>query len=322
MATTLITGEGAAAAGGPRADRRAGSGFWRALRGNRKAMTGAVILFLFTVVALFPQLFTSVRHPDELSFPPKLGPSTAHLLGTTGLGQDIYSQLVYGTRQSLEIAVIAGFFATVLSVLIGVSAAYLGGVSDDLLSMLTNVVLVIPAFPLVIILAKYAGKGSLTVLLAVLIVTGWSYGANQLRAQALSLRNREFLESARVRGERRSYIVVFEMLPTMTSLIVANFLGAALYSVLSAAGLQFLGLGDPNSASWGTMLYWAQNQQALQTGMPLWSLAPGLCVALLGASFALINYAFDEIGNPALRPVPGAGRRGRGRERRRGRRNG
>jgi peptide/nickel transport system permease protein len=169
--------------------------------------------------------------------------------------------------------------------------------------MITNVFLVLPTFPLIIVLATYAGKGTLTVILVVLVVTGWSYGANQLRAQALSLRNRDFLESARVRGERRSYIIVFEVLPTMTSLILANFLGAALYSVLTAAGLQFLGLGDPNSISWGTMLYWSQNQQALQTGMPLWSIAPGLCVALLGVSFALINYAFDEISNPALRPV-------------------
>ena len=89
----------------------------------------------------------------------------------------------------------------------------------------------------------------------------------------------------------------------MTSLILANFLGAALYSVLTAAGLQFLGLGDPSSISWGTMLYWAQNQQALTSGYPAWALVPGLCVALLGASFALLNYAFDEISNPALRPV-------------------
>ena len=119
----------------------------------------------------------------------------------------------------------------------------------------------------------------------------------------MSLRNRDFLESARVRGERRSYIIVLEVLPTMTSLILANFLGAALYAVLTAAGLQFLGLGDPNSMSWGTMLYWAQNNGALQTGHALWVIAPGLCVALLGASFALINYAFDEISNPALRPM-------------------
>ncbi|MBO1331863.1 ABC transporter permease [Streptomyces sp. VRA16 Mangrove soil] len=286
-------------------------GIPRAIRGNRKALAGTVILFVFTLVAAFPGLFTSVRHPDDTTYEPRLDPSTAHLLGTTALGQDIWSQLVYGTRESLIIAVVAGALATVLSVLIGVSAAYLGGLADDLLSLLTNVVLVIPAFPLVIILAKYAGKGSLNVILAVLVLTGWSYGANQMRAQALSLRNRDFLESARVRGERRSYIIVREVLPTMTSLIVANFLGAALYSVLSAAGLQFLGLGDPNSQSWGTMLYWAQNQQALQTGTPLWSIAPGLCVALLGVSFALINYAFDEIGNPALRPVRSLARRRR-----------
>ncbi len=296
---TVLQGTAAAT---PR-PRRSGGGFWRALRGNRKAMAGSVILLIFLVISAFPGLFTSVHDPNALQFPPRLGPSTGHLLGTTGLGQDIYTQLIYGTRQSLIIAVVAGFFATVLSVLIGVSAAYLGGIMDDLLSMVTNVALVIPAFPLIVILAKYAGHGSLTVLLVVLVVTGWAYGANQMRAQALSLRNRDFLESARVRGERRSYIIVFEVLPTMTSLIVANFLGAALYSVLSAAGLQFLGLGDPNSSSWGTMLYWAQNQQALQTGAPLWSIAPGLCVALLGVAFALMNYAFDELSNPALRPV-------------------
>jgi peptide/nickel transport system permease protein len=282
---------------------RAGRGLWTAVRTNPKALIGLVIFVIFVVLAAVPGLFTSVRDPNELAFEPALTPSGQHLLGTTTLGQDIWAQLVYGTRQSLVIALAAGFFATVLSVLVGVSAAYLGGVADDVLSMLTNVFLVIPTFPLIIVLATYAGKGTLLVILVVLVVTGWSYGANQLRAQTLSLRNRDFLESARVRGERRSYIIVAEVLPTMTSLIVANFLGAALYSVLTAAGLQFLGLGDPNSVSWGTMLYWAQSQQALQSGLPLWSIAPGLCVALLGASFALLNYAFDEISNPALRPV-------------------
>jgi peptide/nickel transport system permease protein len=286
----------------PAAVRRRG-GLVAAIRGNRKAMIGLVVFLLVTVIAIAPQLFTSVRHPNDLAFPPALQPSGEHWLGTTMLGQDIYAQLIYGTRESLVIALVAGLFATILAVLVGVSAAYLGGFADDGLSMLTNVFLVLPTFPLIIILATYAGKGNLSVILIVLVVTGWSYGANQMRAQALSLRNRDFLESARVRGERRLYIIVFELLPTMTSLIVANFLGAALYSVLTAAGLQFLGLGDPNSISWGTMLYWSQNQQALQTGMPLWSIAPGLCVALLGASFALLNYAFDEIGNPALRPV-------------------
>src|SRR5215468_3614192 len=281
---------------------------WTAIRRSPKAAVGLAIFLIFCLLAAFPQLFTPVRRPNDLAFVPILPPSADHPLGTTTLGQDIWAQLVYGTRQSLIIALVAGFFATVLSVLVGVSAAYLGGVADEVLSMITNIFLIIPTFPLIIILATYAGKGTLLVVLIVLIVTGWSYGANQLRAQALSLRNRDFLEAARVRGERSSYIIVFEVLPTMISLIVANFLGAALYSVLTAAGLQFLGLGDPNSISWGTMLYWSQSQQALQVGYPLWSIAPGVCVALLGVSFALLNYAFDEISNPALRPVRRRGR--------------
>jgi peptide/nickel transport system permease protein len=300
---TALLVDTTAAAGTSLPVRSRGGGLLTVIRSNRKAMVGTIILLVFAVLAAVPGLFTSVDHPNDLAFTPALSPSGQHWLGTTSLGQDIWAQLVFGTRQSLVIALVAGLFATVLSVLVGVSAGYLGGLADEVLSMITGIFLVIPTFPLIIIFATYAGKGTLLVILIVLVVTGWSYGANQLRAQTLSLRNRDFLESARVRGERRSYIILAEVLPTMTSLIVANFLGAALYSVLTAAGLQFLGLGDPNSISWGTMLYWSQSQQALQTGMPLWSIAPGLCVALLGISFALINYAFDEIGNPALRPV-------------------
>jgi peptide/nickel transport system permease protein len=301
--TALLIDSGTAGATPAAPTRRRRGGLLRAVLSSKKAVIGLVLFLIFCLFAIAPGLFTSVDDPNKLAFVPSLPPSADHWLGTTSLGQDIWAQLVYGTRQSLVIALVAGWFATVLSVIVGVSAAYLGGVTDEVLSMITNVFLVLPTFPLIIILATYAGKGTLSVVLIVLIITGWSYGANQMRAQALSLRNRDFLESARVRGERRSYIIVVEVLPTMVSLIVANFLGAAVYSVLTAAGLQFLGLGDPSSISWGTMLYWSQNQQALQTGMPLWSIAPGLCVALLGASFALINYAFDEISNPALRPV-------------------
>jgi peptide/nickel transport system permease protein len=301
---TAIMASQTAAPTAPRLPKgRPGSALLTSIRTNRKAMAGLLIFLAFCVLAAFPQLFTAVRDPQLRAFDVSLGPSSSHLLGTTAFGQDILAQLIYGTRQSLLIAVIAGAFATVLSVIIGVSAGYLGGLGDGVLSLFTDVFLVIPTFPLIIILATYAGKGSVTVVIAVLVVTGWSYGARQLRSQTLSLRNRDFLESARVRGERRSYIILVEVLPTMTSLILANFLGAALYAVLTAAGLQFLGLGDPSSNSWGTMLYWSQSQSALQTDQVWWAIAPGLCVALLGASFALLNYAFDEISNPALRPV-------------------
>jgi len=302
MSATLLAGTPGGTKARPR-DRRRGSGLFRAIRSNRKAATGAILLAIFTVLAAVPQLFTPVHDANAHAFDLMLPPSSAHPLGTTAFGQDILAQLIYGTRQSLVIAVVVGGLATVISVLVGVTAAYLGGVADGVLSSVTDVFLVVPTFPLIVVIAAYAGKGNLSVMIAVLVLTGWSYGARQLRAQALSLRNRDFLESARVRGERRSYIIVFEMLPTMTSLILANFLGGALYAVLTAAGLQFIGLGDNNSLSWGTMLHWAQSNSALQAGQSLWVIAPGLCVALLGASFALLNYAFDEITNPALRPV-------------------
>ena len=286
-----------------RSRTRTGAGLVLAIRGNRKALAGTVLLALFTLVAVAPRLFTSVHDPNKREFDISLLPSWSHLLGTTSFGQDIWAQLVWGTRQTLVVAVAAGAGASILSVLVGVSAAYLGGVTDDVLSLVIDIFLVLPTFPLIIVIAAYAGSGGFWVVIVVLVVTGWSYGARQLRAQALSLRNRDFLTAARVRGERRGYIIVVEVLPTMTSLITANFLGAALYAVLTAAGLQFIGLGNPSSVSWGTMLYWAKSAEALQTGQQWWVIAPGLCIGLLGAAFALLNYAFDEISNPALRPV-------------------
>ena len=273
---------------------------WRAISRNRKAVAGVLLLLVFVVLSIFPGQIA----PDDPSaeiFLPALGPSWHHLLGTTAQGQDVFSQLIWGTRLSLVIALAVGALATALSVLIGVSAAYLGGIADGVLSLLTDVILVLPIFPLIIVIAAYRQNSGLFTLIVVLGALGWSYGARQLRSQTLSLRTRDFLEAARVRGERKLYVILFEILPTMTSLIVATFLGSALYAVLTAAGLQFIGLGDPNSQSWGTMLYWAQNGEALFAGMPLWAIAPGVCIALLGAAFALLNYAFDEISSPALR---------------------
>jgi oligopeptide/dipeptide ABC transporter ATP-binding protein len=274
---------------------------WRAISRNRKAVAGVVLLLAFVVLAIFPGQIAPDDPTAEI-YTPALAPSWHHhLLGTTAYGQDIFSQLIWGTRLSLVIALAAGALATALAVLIGVSSAYLGGIADGVLSLITDVILVLPIFPLIIVIAAYRKNSGLLTIIVVLGALGWSYGARQLRSQTLSLRTRDFLESARVRGERKLYVIVFEILPTMTSLIVASFLGAALYAVLTAAGLQFIGLGDPNSQSWGTMLYWAENNEALGAGMPLWAIAPGICIALLGASFALLNYAFDEISSPALR---------------------
>ncbi len=274
----------------------------RAIRSNRKATAGTILLVLFILIALFPGVIAH-DNPSLDAYKPKLGLSAAHLLGTTAYGQDMFAQLVWGTRNVMIVAFTVGVATTAIAVLIGVAAAYLGGLWDSSLNVLTDVLLVIPLFPLLIVIAAYARNGGTLVLILVITATSWSYTARQLRAQALTLRSRDFLEAARVRGERKIYVIVMEVIPTMTSLIVASFLTNALYAILFASSLQFIGLGDPNTVSWGTMLYWAQNNAALQTGQPLWAIAPGTCIAALGAAFALLNYAFDEIGNPALRPV-------------------
>jgi peptide/nickel transport system permease protein len=281
-----------------------------AIRSNRKATWGFALLVLFCLISAFPWLIARGQ-PNAMIYPVSLGPSGKHLLGTTGLGQDMWAQVIWGARPVLLIAFGVGIAATGIAVLIGVAAAYLGGIWDAVLNVLTDLLLVIPLFPLLIVLAGYLHGAGTLVMIAVLTLTGWSYTARQLRSQALSLRNRDFLQAARVRGERRLYIVVVEIIPTMTSLIVASFLTNALYAVLFSTSLQFIGLGDPTVVSWGTMLRAAENNEAFQTGQALWIIAPGLCIVGLGAAFALLNYAFDEIGNPALRPL----RRNRARQR-------
>jgi peptide/nickel transport system permease protein len=280
--------------------RRVGADLFRAVAHNRKALVGLGLLLFFLVLAVFPGEIAP-DDPRAKIYPPGLGPSSHHLFGTTAYGEDVFSQLVWGTRQSVLIAFAVGGLATLIAVLVGVSAGYIGGKTDGVLSLITDVILVIPIFPLIIVIAAYERNSGFFTLVLVLGALGWSYGARQLRSQTLSLRRRDFLEAAVVRGERKSYVIVREILPTMTSLILASFLGAALYAVLFAAGLQFIGLGDPSSQSWGTMLYWAQNNEALGAGMPYWAIMPGVCVALLGAAFALLNYAFDEISSPSLR---------------------
>ena len=274
----------------------------RAITANRKATVGTVLLLLFIFIAVFPGLIAPYNPQAEI-YPRSQGPSAAHWLGTTSFGQDMFSQVIWGTRPVLLIAFGVGLLATIVAMLIGVAAAYLGGAWDGTLNVITDVLLVIPLFPLLIIIGSYLHGAGTAVMIAVIAATGWSYTARQLRAQALSLRNRDFLNAAKVRGERSLYVICVEIIPTMTSLLVAAFLTNALYAVLFSSSLQFIGLGDPNVTSWGTMLYWAENNEAFQTGLPLWIIVPGLCIVALGAAFALLNYAFDEIGNPALRPV-------------------
>jgi peptide/nickel transport system permease protein len=273
----------------------------RAILTNRKATAGTLILLLIVFVAAFPGLIAP-DIPSAASYTPNAGISGDHLLGTTQIGQDVFSQLIWSTRQTLIVTLIVSSIATFLSMIVGVTAAYIGGLTDRVLTIIIDVFLILPVLPLLILLTAYLPPG-VTSLTIVLCITSWAFQARQLRSQGLSLRNRDFLVSARVRGERPLYIILVEIVPTMTSLLAASFLALAVYVVGFAATLQFLGLGNSGQLMWGTMLYNAQQSAALESGNIWWALAPGAAVALLGAGFALLNYAFDEIGNPALRPT-------------------
>ncbi len=269
---------------------------------NRKATLGLILLAIVTFIALFPSL-VAPGDPKAAIYEQSLGSAAGHPLGTTQIGEDVYTQLIYGTRLTLVITVVVGLLTTLLSVLVGVAAAYLGGIPDRAISLAIDVFLIIPTLPLLIVLSAYLSGSGTIAIIAVLTVTGWAFGARQLRAQGLSMRDRDFLEAARARGEGSLYIIFMEILPNMLSLVVATFLNSSVYTVATAAGLQFLGLGNSNDITWGTMLHFAQQNGALWSGNALWALAPGAAVALLGTALALLNYAFDEITNPALRQV-------------------
>ena len=273
---------------------------WSRLVRNPKSLTGLVLLLFFVGVALLAPVLAPYS-PKDTSFIPFDPGSAAHPLGTTALGEDVLSQLIWGTRLSLLVGLVAGAVATFVSVVIGLVSGYAGGIVDEVLSTFTNIFLVIPGLPLLILIAAYVNVEGVLPIIFVIAVTGWAWGARVLRAQTLSLRNRDFVEAARVVGEGGGRIVFAEILPNMLSLIAANFFGAALFAVLSEAGLEFLGLGDVGIVTWGTMLYWAQTNQAFLLNQWAWMIAPGLCIALLGTSFALLNFAIDEITNPKLR---------------------
>ena len=266
---------------------------------NRKARVGLIMLGVFVAAALVGPYITPYNVNDS-NFGLMLAPSAEHWLGTTQNGQDIFSELLYGTRVSVLIAFAVGGIATGLSMLVGITAGYVTGWLDDVLSFLTNVFLVLPGLPLLIVLASYEpGKGTGLIIL-IIGFTGWPWGARVLRSQVSTLRARDFVVAARLAGDSVARIISREVIPNMLSLLMANFLGASIAGLLAAVSLQFLGFGDPSQVSWGTMLYWAQNSNALLLGGWAWILAPGLCVALFGMSLVLVNFGVDAISNPRL----------------------
>jgi len=281
---------------------------WRNL--PLKAKIGAVVFGVFLLTAIIGPMVEPYA-PGFVSLDPAKSlnhPSSEHLFGTTQTGQDVLSQVLTGIRLTIIVALSVGGIATLLSVIVGVSAAFLGGFWDDLLSLVTNVFLVVPALPLLIVLLGYlSSQGQLSTII-VLAFLGWPWGARVIRAQTLTIRNRDFIAASRESGEKTWRIITFEIIPNEISLIAANFVNTVLYAIGASVALAFAGLTNLDSWSLGTVLYWAQTNNALEGGAWWWWIPPGLAVALIGTSLVLLNSGIDEIGNPRLRASRGSTR--------------
>jgi len=254
-----------------------------------------------------------VGDPDAISDIGLSGPSSENLLGTTQTGQDVFAQLAYATRGSLTIGFIVGVLATGLSAFFGIYGAYRGGVVDEGFSLLSNVFLVIPGLPLVIVISGFVPRESrgLWTIAVVLALTGWAASARVLRAQTLSVRNRDYVAAARISGEKHWRVIAVEILPNLLPVLASQFVFAIIAAILNEAGLSYLGLGASNSSTLGTMLFYAQNGYALPLGAWWWFVPPGLMIALFGMGLSLINFSIDEIINPRLKNVRQHQRRAR-----------
>lgn len=288
---------------------------------SKKMVLGLVLLGIFVLLAIIgpviaPQDPTAlgplVGPPLPGSTVPSQLPSSQHWLGQTNIGGDILSQLLAGTRPTIIVSFLAGAIATVLSILVGIAAGYLGGLIDEVLSMLANVFLVIPALPLLIAIGAFLGPertGDPLVVSLIIALTGWAWGARVLRAQALSMRSREFVEAARISGESTWRIITAEIMPNLTAVIASSFLFTTIYAIGTYVGLGFLTVVTAGADyNWGTMLFDATSSSAVESGFWWWYIPPGIAIALLGTSLALINFGVDEYINPRLRMATG-GRR-------------
>lgn len=271
-------------------------------RRSPKLVAGLALTLGIVVFAIIVPFLT--QDPNQVSNVGLQPPSAAHLLGTTQTGQDVLAQLAWGSRGSLLVGLVAGSLATILSGFFGIVGSYWGGIVDNLFLLAINVMLVIPGLPLVIVIATYLRGGGLGVIAVTLAFTSWAGAARVLRGQVLSIRNRDYVLASRVAGEHTWRIVLVEILPNLLPVMAGGFVFGVIFAVLGEAGLSFLGLGAAGTVTWGSMIYYAQNDYAVQLGAWWWFLPPGLMIALLGAGLSFINFSIDEVINPRLRSLP------------------
>ncbi|SEG44625.1 ABC transporter permease [Vibrio hangzhouensis] len=267
---------------------------------NPKAAVGLTIVFTVVMMCILAPLLADVL-PNARVARPHQAPNADNILGTTRMGRDVWAQVLYGGRTSLMVGIVAGTFVMVMAMVVGIASGYFGGIVDNVLSFITNLVMVVPSLPLMLVLAAFLDQVSPLVIAIIIGATSWPWGARVLRAQTLSIRNRDFVHAAEVMGENKFRMLFAEVMPNMMSILASSFIGTVIYAIMTEATLEFIGLGDPLEVTWGVMLYNAQQTSAIRIGAWWEILAPSVALASIAIGLALINFSIDEISNPKLK---------------------
>ncbi len=274
------------------------SGFWVIYKKNKLGLLGLGILIFFALIAIFADIIAPYSYTDYYVGGALEPPSSRFILGTDELGRDLFSILILSSRISLLVGIVAALFTVVIGTLIGLVSGYFGGKVDEALMRITDVFLMLPGLPLLIVFAAILGPGVENIILVISIIS-WPGTARAIRSQVLSLKERPFVEAARAAGASELYILFKHILPNVAPLIFAYVVLNVPSAIIAEASLSFLGFGDPTRPSWGVMLQFAWDAGAIYQ----WNyiIPPGLCITLVAFAFALIGYAMDEILNPRLR---------------------
>lgn len=270
------------------------------MKKNKKILVaGCILLSIYILTALFAPILAPFDATSDRDTP-YLPPSKVHLLGTNDIGQDIFSELIVGTRLSLLVGVTAASISLFIGLIFGVTAGWFGGVADHILSAICSFFIAIPFFPLVILLSALIKGGPLTSAI-ILGLLGWPETARILRSQTTQLRERQYVLDIRAMGAGNAYILKRHVLRELLPMAAYRFILSFRSGILAESTLSFLGLGSPTAKSWGNMLYYAQARNAFLTGTwKWWVLPPGFAVAFLVFALLLISYSFEEVSDPRL----------------------
>ncbi|MBO4271690.1 ABC transporter permease [Microbispora triticiradicis] len=269
---------------------------------NRKLVVGTVVVAVFLVAGVVGPM-TIDHKPADYVGPAMAPPSGEFWFGTTTFGQDVFAQFLYGLRSTFLVGVLGGVLASVVGMVVGFVAGYRGGWVDELLTMVTNIVLVLPALVVLLIVNAYLGVRSVGVQALFIGLTSWPWAARAIRAQTFSLRSRDFVDLARLSGVRTPKIILREIAPNMSSYLFLTFILLFGSAILIAASLDFIGLGPTDSVSLGLMLNNAARWSALQLGMWWWFVPPGAGITAIVGALYVMNVGLDEVFNPKLREM-------------------